>query len=92
MARQKGLEPLTSWFVVKHSIQLSYWRKNSPQNELLEYITTFQIKNQEYILICDEKSKPNKQSQFKSPANRPAWTGPVKKANEQMNRTSKNGQ
>ena len=26
MARQKGLEPLTYWFVASHSIQLSYWR------------------------------------------------------------------
>ncbi len=28
LARQKGLEPLTFWFVAKHSIQLSYWRKS----------------------------------------------------------------
>ena len=27
MARQEGLEPPTFWFVAKHSIQLSYWRK-----------------------------------------------------------------
>ncbi len=26
MARQKGFEPLTPWFVAKYSIQLSYWR------------------------------------------------------------------
>ena len=26
MARQTGVEPVTSWSVVKHSIQLSYWR------------------------------------------------------------------
>lgn len=26
MVRQKGLEPLTYWFVASHSIQLSYWR------------------------------------------------------------------
>lgn len=28
MARQEGLEPPTFWFVAKHSIRLSYWRKN----------------------------------------------------------------
>ena len=27
MARWKGLEPLTYWFVASHSIQLSYQRK-----------------------------------------------------------------
>ena len=26
LARRKGLEPLTYWFVASHSIQLSYWR------------------------------------------------------------------
>ena len=29
MARRKGLEPLTYWFVASHSIQLSY-RRISP--------------------------------------------------------------
>ena len=29
LARQKGLEPLTFWFVAKHSIRLSYWRKKN---------------------------------------------------------------
>lgn len=28
LARQEGLEPPTFWFVAKHSIRLSYWRKN----------------------------------------------------------------
>ena len=27
MARQEGVEPPTSWFVARHSIQLSYWRE-----------------------------------------------------------------
>ena len=44
LAHQKGLEPLTFWFVAKHSIQLSYWRitfvpkyKNTPvlKNQVL---------------------------------------------------------
>ena len=26
MVRQEGIEPPTSWFVARHSIQLSYWR------------------------------------------------------------------
>jgi hypothetical protein len=26
MVRQEGVEPPTSWFVARHSIQLSYWR------------------------------------------------------------------
>ena len=29
MARLKGLEPLTYWFVASHSIQLSYKRKQN---------------------------------------------------------------
>ena len=29
VARQEGLEPATFWFVAKHSIQLSYWRRNN---------------------------------------------------------------
>ena len=28
VARQEGLEPPTFWFVAKHSIQLSYWRRS----------------------------------------------------------------
>ena len=40
MARQKGLEPLTYWFVASHSIQLSYWRK-TPKFKVPEYNTIF---------------------------------------------------
>ena len=38
MARQKGFEPLTPWFVAKYSIQLSYWRV-SCSLALIYYIT-----------------------------------------------------
>ena len=33
MARWKGLEPPTFWFVAKHSIQLSYQRVSASQHK-----------------------------------------------------------
>ena len=33
MARRKGLEPLTYWFVASHSIQLSYRRRYGADDE-----------------------------------------------------------
>ncbi len=42
VARQKGLEPPTFWFVAKHSIQLSYWRIL----KLPVYVNTAVMKNQ----------------------------------------------
>ena len=41
MARQKGLEPLTYWFVASHSIQLSYWRMHMRFLRLIMISHTF---------------------------------------------------
>ena len=47
LVRQKGLEPLTYWFVASHSIQLSYWRvcnkNDSVANDYIFYHTFRQI-------------------------------------------------
>ncbi len=39
VARQEGLEPPTFWFVAKHSIRLSYWRR-CIFSKMLKYNTT----------------------------------------------------
>ena len=49
LAHQKGLEPLTFWFVAKHSIQLSYQRKSAVFRPL-KYIITLKQKMQVFFM------------------------------------------
>ncbi len=46
MARLKGLEPLTYWFVASHSIQLSYKRIVFKD---FKHIIIFFLQNQEFF-------------------------------------------
>ncbi len=45
MVRQKGFEPPTFWFVAKHSIQLSYWRKSFTCVSQPNFFTQFRLPN-----------------------------------------------
>ena len=47
LVRCKGFEPLTFWFVAKHSIQLSYWR--IPQFRLPIYNIIAAAKSQQFF-------------------------------------------
>ena len=55
MARQKGFEPLTPWFVAKYSIQLSYWRMLLLSTHIL-YHKGFALSSvflkKDYFFIC----------------------------------------
>ena len=61
MARLKGLEPLTYWFVASHSIQLSYRRITlfSPIN-----IAKFKRKVKAFFLVLKKKYEKDEKTRF----------------------------
>ena len=66
MARRKGLEPLTFWFVARHSIQLSYERVCSVLFNSENYINTRAVKKQPFSALIFQGSRSKRGAVFPS--------------------------